>query len=66
VFKQCLVNFHIREYRDQVFCDVLLMDSCCTLLGMPWQVGRNVVHDGKKNIHLLEKGGRMKKEVIVE
>jgi hypothetical protein len=59
VTKQCLVEFKIRRYKDEVLCDVIPMDVCHLLLGRPWQYDRNVVHDGIKNTYTLEKNGRM-------
>jgi hypothetical protein len=58
VTKQCLVEFKIGGYKDEVLCDVIPMDICHLLLGRPWQYDRNVVHDGRKNTYTLEKNGR--------
>jgi hypothetical protein len=58
VTKQCLVNFKMGEYRDEIMCDVIPMDVCHVLLGRPWQFDRNVVHDGRMNTYTLEKDGR--------
>jgi hypothetical protein len=58
VTKQCLVNFKMGEYRDEILCDVIPMDVCHVLLGRPWQFDRNVVHDGRMNTYTLEKDGR--------
>ena len=35
VSKQALVAFSIREYKDEIICDVLSMDACHLLLGKP-------------------------------
>ena len=35
VSKQALVAFSVREYKDEVMCDVLPMDACHILLGRP-------------------------------
>jgi hypothetical protein len=59
VTKQCLVEFKIGGYRDEILCDVIPMDVCHLLLGRPWKYDRNVVHDGRKNTYTLEKNGRM-------
>jgi hypothetical protein len=56
--KQCLVEFKIGGYRDEILCDVIPMDVCHLLLGRPWKYDRNVVHDGRKNTYTLEKNGR--------
>jgi hypothetical protein len=58
VTKQCLVEFKIGGYRDEIMCDVIPMDVCHILLGRPWQFDRNFIHDGRKNTYTLEKNGR--------
>jgi hypothetical protein len=56
--KQCLVEFKIGGYRDEILCDVIPMDVYHILLGIPWKYDRNVVHYGTKNTYTLEKNGR--------
>jgi hypothetical protein len=58
VTKQCLVDIKIGGYNDKILCDVIPMDVCHVLLGIPWQYDRNVVHDGRMNTYTLEKDGR--------
>jgi hypothetical protein len=58
VTKQCLVEFKIGGYKDEILCDVIPMDVCHLLLGRPWKYYKNVVHDGRKNTYTLEKNGR--------
>jgi hypothetical protein len=58
VTKQCLVEFKVGGYKDEILCDVIPMDVCHLLLGRPWQYDRNVIHDGRKNTYTLEKNGR--------
>jgi hypothetical protein len=58
VTKQCLVEFKIGGYKDEILCDVIPMDVCHILLGRPWKYDRNVIHDGRKNTYTLEKNGR--------
>jgi hypothetical protein len=53
-----LVEFKIGGYRDEILCDVIPMDVCHILLGIPWQFDSNVIHDGRKNTYTLEKSGR--------
>ena len=37
VTKKCLVSFSIgKNYKDEVWCDVVPMDACHLLLGRPW------------------------------
>jgi hypothetical protein len=59
VTKQCLVEFKIGGYRDEILCDVIPMDVYHLLLGRPWQYDRNVIHDGRKNTYTLENNCRM-------
>ena len=33
VWEQCLVDFQIGQYKDQVWCDIMDMNSCHMLLG---------------------------------
>jgi hypothetical protein len=58
VTKQCLVEFKIGGYKDEVLCDVIPMDVFHLLLGRPWKYDRNVVHDGRNNTYTLERNGR--------
>jgi hypothetical protein len=36
VTKQCLVEFKIGGYRDEILCDMIPIDVCHVLLGRPW------------------------------
>ena len=58
VTKQCLVEFKIGGYRDEILCDVIPMDVCHILFERPWQFDRNVIHNGRKNTYTFEKNGR--------
>jgi hypothetical protein len=58
VTKECLVEFKIRGYRDEILCDVIPIDVFHVFLGRLWQYDRNVVHDGRRNTYTLEKNGR--------
>jgi hypothetical protein len=58
VTEQCLVEFKIGGYNDEILCDVIPMDVCHLLLGRPWQYDRKFVHDGRRNTYTLEKNGR--------
>ena len=58
VTKQCLVEFKIGGYRDEILCNVIPMDVCHVFLGRPWQFDTNVIHDGRNNTYTLEKNGR--------
>jgi hypothetical protein len=58
VTKQCLVEFKIGGYTDEIICDVIPMDVCHIFLGRPWQFDKNVIHDGRKNAYTLENNGR--------
>jgi hypothetical protein len=58
VTKQCLVEYKLGGYIDEILCDVIPMDVCHLLLGRPWQYDRNVTHDGRKNTYTLEKNER--------
>ena len=36
VDEQCEVEFHIGKYKHKVICDIMPMDVCHILLGIPW------------------------------
>jgi len=56
--KRCLVKFSIgKNYRDEVWCDVIPMDACHMLLRRPWQYDKKVLHDGEKNTYSFWKDG---------
>ncbi|GKE37907.1 reverse transcriptase domain-containing protein [Tanacetum coccineum] len=48
VSKRCLVQFFIgKNYKDEVWCEVIPMDAAHILLGRPWQFDRKTKHDGE-------------------
>ncbi|KAK8940525.1 hypothetical protein KSP39_PZI010475 [Platanthera zijinensis] len=51
VTKRCLVPLVIKEYVDQVWCEVISMDACHILLGRPWLYDYNVTHFGRANTY---------------
>ncbi|XP_038979894.1 uncharacterized protein LOC120110006 [Phoenix dactylifera] len=58
IFQRCLVQFSTgKNYRDEIWCDVVPMDACHLLLGRPWLFDRRVVHDGYKNTYAVLKDG---------
>jgi hypothetical protein len=57
VSKQCEVEFNIGSYKDEVLCDVIPMDVCHAMLGMPWKYDKNFIHYGRNNTYTLEKNG---------
>ncbi|GKV20647.1 hypothetical protein SLEP1_g30745 [Rubroshorea leprosula] len=44
-------------YQDEVWCDVIPMDTCHLLLGRPWQFERKAIHDGHANTYSFVKDG---------
>ena len=56
--EQCLVEFKIGGYKDEILCDVIPMDVCHVLLGRPWKFDINVIHVWRKNTYTLENNGR--------
>ena len=56
--KRCLINFSIgKTYKDEVWCDVILMDAFHLLLGRPWKYNIKVIHYGGKNTYTFWKDG---------
>jgi hypothetical protein len=66
ITKQCLVEFKIGGYRDEILCDVIPMDVCHVLLGRQWQYDRNVIHGGRRNNYTLEKNVRTHMLLLIE
>jgi hypothetical protein len=64
--KQCLVEFKIGGYRDEILCDVIPMDVCHVLLGRPWMYDTNIIHDGRRNTYTLENNGRTHMLLLIE
>jgi hypothetical protein len=58
VTKECLVDFNIEGYRDEILCDLIPMDVCHIFLVTPWNFDRKVLHDGRKNTYTLVKNGK--------
>nr|GEX72825.1 hypothetical protein [Tanacetum cinerariifolium] len=58
VNKCCLVQFYIgKNYKDEVWCEVIPMDAAHILLGRPWQFDRKTKHDGFQNTYSFKKDG---------
>jgi len=52
VMRRSLVKFSIGpNYKDQAWCDVVVMDTCHLLLGQPWQYNRKVMYDDRLNTY---------------
>lgn len=63
VSKQCLVNLTFGTYTDEVLCDVVEMDACHLLLGIPCQYDKRTTYDGYTNTYTLMYNGK-KKELV--
>ena len=56
--KRCLIKFSIsKNYKDEVWCDVILMDACHLLLERPWKFDKKVIHDEGNNTYTFWKDG---------
>ncbi|XP_010534718.1 PREDICTED: uncharacterized protein LOC104810220 [Tarenaya hassleriana] len=53
VTERVKIPFSIGKYRDEVLCDVVLMQAGHILLVRPWQFDREVTHDGRANQYSL-------------
>nr|XP_043611802.1 uncharacterized protein LOC122583465 [Erigeron canadensis] len=52
VSQRVLLSFSIgKTYRDELWCDVIPMDTCHVLLGRPWQFDCRAIHDGYHNTY---------------
>ncbi|GJW59663.1 putative CCCH-type zinc finger family protein [Tanacetum coccineum] len=58
VNKHCLVQFSIgKNYKDEVWCEVIPMDAAQILLGRPWLFDKKTQHDGFQNTYSFKKDG---------
>ena len=56
ISSQCLVSLSIgKNYKDDIWCDIVPMDACHVLLGRPWLFDRKVMHDGRMNTYTFTK-----------
>ncbi|XP_016673234.1 uncharacterized protein [Gossypium hirsutum] len=58
VTKQVVVPFSIGNYKDEVLCDVVLIDATHLLLGRPWQYDKRAMHDGFTNRYSFMHAGK--------
>ena len=50
--KHCLVSLSIgAKYMDNVWCEVVDMETCHLMLGKPWKYDKVVIHDETKNMY---------------
>jgi hypothetical protein len=58
VTKSIVIAFAIRNYSDEILCDVVSMHASHLLLGRPWQFDRKAIHDGFRNRFTIVKDGK--------
>nr|GEX76730.1 reverse transcriptase domain-containing protein [Tanacetum cinerariifolium] len=46
-----------KNYKDEVWCEVILMDAAHILIGRPWKFDRKTKHDGFQNTYNFKKDG---------
>jgi len=56
ISSRCLLSFSIvKNYQDEVWCDIVPMDACHVLWGRPWLFDIHVMHDGRLNTYTFTK-----------
>jgi hypothetical protein len=56
ISQRCLLSLSIgKNYKDEIWCDIVPMDACHALLGRPWLFDRRVTHDGRMNTYTFTK-----------
>ena len=58
VTQRCLVFVQMKDYKDEIYCDVLPMDVSHVLLGCPWLYDLNVTNFHKDNIYSFKYKGK--------
>ena len=55
---QCIIYFHIDEFRDDIICDVISIDACHFLLGRSRKYDQNMMYGCHKNTLMVDKDAR--------
>ena len=58
VTQTCRVSFSIGSYVDSVDCDVVHMQACSLLLGLPWEYDNDATHHGRNNKYIFVHKGK--------
>ena len=58
ITQRCLVSIQMRDYKDEIHCDVLPMDVAHVLLGHPWLYDLNITNFGKDYIYSFKYKGK--------
>jgi len=59
VNSRCLISFSIgTSYQDELWFDIIPMDTCHIMFGRPWLFDRKVIHDGCLNTYSFSKEGK--------
>ena len=59
ISSKCLVSLSVKKgYKDEIWCDVILMDAYHVCLGRPWLFDRGVMYDGRLNTYAFTKDHR--------
>ena len=58
ITQRCLVSIKIRDYKDEIYCNVLPMDVAYVLLSCPWHYDLNVIDFGKDSIYSFKYKGK--------
>ena len=58
VTKQAKIAFSVKNYHDEILCDVVPMQASHILLGRPWLYDRHVMYDGYTNAYSLVMNGK--------
>jgi len=56
--RQALISFSIGPYCDEVLFDILPMDACHLLLGMPWLFDNHVIYGRHANTYTFKHNGK--------
>lgn len=60
------MKFHIGSYKDEVLCDIICMDACHLLLGIPWKYDRKAIHGERRNTYTVTTNGKRNKLIPLE
>ena len=57
--QQCLLQYGIKPFQDEVLCDVAPLEVCDVLLGQPYMWKRHAVYESRSRSVIVTLGGQL-------
>ena len=59
ITQQCLLQYGIKPFQDEVLCDVAPLEVCDVLLGQPYMLKRHAVYESRPRSVIVTLGGQL-------